>query len=93
MNQEYNPQQHVQQARSIHTQLDSYRSWARKQAADYRAKAEVAEEVDYEEIESIPGSPDELRQIARILETVAKRIEQGDFNQLRKVAQYDDSND
>lgn len=70
-------EEHIQQARNIHQQLDSFEAWSLQQAADLRAKAEVAEEMSDEGVEtfdSIPAPAEELREAANEIETVHRRI-------------------
>lgn len=79
-------EQQIQQARQVHSQLDQFKQWAQNQAADLRAKAEVADEIeDIDEVNSIPADADSLREAANIISTVYRRIEQGDMNRTRNA--------
>lgn len=76
-------EENVTQAAEAHARLSALRVWAIRQAADFRAKAEVADEIDHDDAEALPASPEELRKAADRIETVAERIEQGDATRVR----------
>lgn len=69
-------EEHLQQARTVHQQLDTFEMWSLQQAADLRAKAEVAEELSdgAEDLDSIPASVEELQAAADQIESVHRRI-------------------
>lgn len=70
-------QEHTERADQIHQQIDAFYEWSMRQSADLRAKAEVADELDDEDIEdmdSLPGDGGELREAAGTVESVFHRL-------------------
>lgn len=69
----------AQQAQQFNQQLDAMWAWALQQAADLRAKAELAEEMDCDpdDYDSMPGEAEEMRDVAELLDTIAMRITSG----------------
>lgn len=68
---------HIERAVQAQRQITVYHAYSLRQAADLRAKAEVADELSEEQVEeldSIPDTPERMREGARQLDNVASRI-------------------
>lgn len=83
----------IAQVDQAHSSMDSLKRWAMQQAADYRAKAEIIEELqDAHGEEEMPGwvpdfaDPEEYENAAKRLDSVWQRLEAGDSSR-RKALQ------
>lgn len=69
--------EHIERADQMHRQIDAFYEWSMRQAADLRAKAEVAGEMSEEAVEendAIPGTPAEMNEAAERVESVFHRL-------------------
>jgi hypothetical protein len=76
-------EENIMQARQAHQKLDQFKTWASETATQMRTTADLLEagaaELDHD--------PDELRQAARVVQSLHNRIEQGDSGRARQVQQ------
>jgi len=66
-----------ERARQFHQQLNMMRSWSAAKAAELRTVADLIEDDD---VSGIEGDAEALRQAAARVETIARRIADGDGN-------------
>lgn len=81
--------EHITTAIQAHQQLDALRMWAVQQEADLLAKAEVADEIDHGNAETLPAASEDMRRAAAKIRTVYERIEQGDNARVRNAGNND----
>lgn len=70
-----------ERAAQFHNQLNMMRSWATVKASELRTVADMIEDDD---VSGIEGDADDLREAAARVETVARRIADGDGNIVRR---------
>jgi hypothetical protein len=66
-----------ERAQQFHQQLNMMRSWATAKSSELRTVADLLEDDD---VSGIDGDADDLREAAARIETVARRIADGDGN-------------
>jgi hypothetical protein len=66
-----------ERARQFHQRMHMMRSWSTAKAAELRTVADLIEDDD---VSGIDGDAEELRTVAARVETVARRIADGDGN-------------
>lgn len=71
----------IEQAQQYHQMLDAAKYWSLQEAAKLEERADLAEEHDIDTDES----PEEMRQTAQIIRTVASRIRPGDEQKVREI--------